>query len=257
MGFHRINALLESLITLPDRLDARLAVPRPGSASPQLRQAPDSITPWRWPLRRAAMLLHDINGVPLAGVKPHCTRHLWIRATHHGARVDTPGHHHVDRQGVQQPLIGLHAPLCDFTPLLAHPEKPCYCPATAIPAHDRTRPGQIRHGETREHQPLNGFLALGWSAFLGLDSGDLNGRQCTAHPTCPMERYPLGRYGKPERPPRPVRLAGQLAGHFPQRAGLLHLGPPMTLRSTCGSAPIPLGTNAILGPSVWLAASCV
>jgi hypothetical protein len=69
MGFHRIDELMEPLVALPDRSDAWLAVARAGSEATELGQVPHHLAERGRSLRRGAVMLHSINGVPLPGFK--------------------------------------------------------------------------------------------------------------------------------------------------------------------------------------------
>jgi hypothetical protein len=70
-----------------------------------------------------AVVLHRIQGVPLSRFKDDLIGHCWIGTARHSDVVNTPGHDHINRQGVQSPLLRLHAPLLNLTSLLQHPEK--------------------------------------------------------------------------------------------------------------------------------------
>src|SRR5262249_39929556 len=149
VGFQGIDAFMEASIALPDRLDAWLAVPRTGSEATELGQAPHHLAERRRGLGRVAMIRHDINGVPLPGFKHHVAGHIGIGAARPRDTVDPPRDHEIERQGVQPPLLTLHAQLLDLTSLLEHPEKPFDLPLTPIPLHHRTSTRDIRHGQTR------------------------------------------------------------------------------------------------------------
>ncbi len=109
MGFHRIDELMEPLVALPDRCDARLAVTRTGSEAPELGQAPHRLAQRRRSLRRGAVLRHGINGLPLLGLTHELAGRIRIGAASHGNMVDPPGYNEIERHGVQQPLIRLQA----------------------------------------------------------------------------------------------------------------------------------------------------
>ena len=92
---------MQPLVALPDGLNARLAVPRPGEESAELGETPHHLTEgWRrW--RRMAVVLHRIEGMPLSRFKDDLTGHRWIRTASHRDGVDTPRHDHVHGQGMQ------------------------------------------------------------------------------------------------------------------------------------------------------------
>jgi hypothetical protein len=87
-----------------------------------------------------AVLLHRRQGLPLPWFEDDLTGHLGRGTARHGDMVDTPGHDHVYGQGMQSPLLRLHTPLFNLTPLLEHPEKEFYFPPTAIPLHYQACP---------------------------------------------------------------------------------------------------------------------
>jgi hypothetical protein len=107
MGFQGVDACMEALRALPDRWDARLAVPLAGEAATALGHAPHHLAERRWRLRWVAVLRHGITGVPLVGFKHDIARHLRIGATSHRDLVDAPRHHAIERHGVQQPRLRL------------------------------------------------------------------------------------------------------------------------------------------------------
>lgn len=92
-----------------------------------------------------AVVLHRIKGVPLARFKDDLTGHGWIGTARPSDMVNPPGHDHINRQGVQSPLIRLHAPLLHLTSLLQPPEQEFSFPPTALPLPYQAGPWQIRH----------------------------------------------------------------------------------------------------------------
>jgi hypothetical protein len=118
-----MDEFMETLIALQDRLNTRRAVPLAGSKATELGQAPHHLAECRRGLRRVAVILHSIDGVPLLRFQPHITGHFGIDAASHRDIVDPPRHHEIERNGVQQSLIRLHASRLDLTPVLERPKK--------------------------------------------------------------------------------------------------------------------------------------
>src|SRR5262252_3314837 len=119
-----------------------------------------------------AVILYRIQGGPCLRFEYDLTGPLGIGPARHGAVVDPPGHDHVHRQGIPEPLLRLHTSLFNRTPLFEHSEKEFYFPPTALPLHHGARMWKSRHRETRPQEPLNRFLALGWAGLLGLDRAE-------------------------------------------------------------------------------------
>jgi hypothetical protein len=109
MGLQGIDEFMEALIAPPDRLDAGLAVARASAEATELGQSPHHLPERERGLRWGAVLLHGINGMPLPGFTLHVAGRIGIGATSHGNIVDPPGHNEIERHGVQQPLLRLHA----------------------------------------------------------------------------------------------------------------------------------------------------
>jgi hypothetical protein len=107
MDFHRVDALMEPLVALPDGLNARLAITLTSEETTELGQATDYITQCRWSRRRVAAVLHSRNCLPLARFEHHCTRDLGIRSSRHGDEMDTPRNNEGDRYGIPHPLFRL------------------------------------------------------------------------------------------------------------------------------------------------------
>jgi hypothetical protein len=139
------DEFVQPLIALPDRLDAGLAIPRPGEESAQRCEAPHHLAEGWWRRRRMAVVLQRLKRVPRSRFKDDLTGHGWIGTARHRDGVNTPGHDHINRQGVQEPLIRLHAQRLNLTSLLQRPDKACYVPPTAIPRPSQACPWQIRH----------------------------------------------------------------------------------------------------------------
>jgi hypothetical protein len=72
MGFYRSDELMEPLVALPDRCDARLAVARMGSEAPKQGQAPPHLAQRRRCLRRGVVMRQGRTGVP----RPWFTHHV-------------------------------------------------------------------------------------------------------------------------------------------------------------------------------------
>jgi hypothetical protein len=136
---------VQPLIALPDGFDAGLAVSLPGEEPAERCETPHHLAEWGRGRRRVAVMLHRLQGVPLLGFEDSLTEHLGIGTACHGDVVDTPGHDHVNRQGLQSSLSRLHAPLCNLAPVLEHPEQAFHFPPTAIPLHHCARTWNIRH----------------------------------------------------------------------------------------------------------------
>jgi hypothetical protein len=170
------------------------------------------------------MLRYRINSVPRSGCKHHVARPLWRGPAHHGDRVQTPGHDHLDGHGGQHSRVGLPAPRLELTPWLEPAAQACSVPATARPTPDRTRTGKIRHGETRAPPPRKGCLARGWAPCLGIERGDLNWWPWASRPACPVARHELGRDRGRDLPGQPGRRAGPpLRSCSPRRASAASL----------------------------------
>jgi hypothetical protein len=210
MGFQGIDAFMEALIALPDRLDAGLAVPRAGSAAPALGQAPHHLAERRRGRRRVAVRRPGRNGVPLLGCKHHLAGHLGIGAAHHRALVAPPRRHAIERQGVQPSLSRLHASRLDPTPVREHPAKPFALPPTARPWHHQTGSRAIRHGQTREQAPCKRLPVAGWSTRLGLDGDDRNGGPRASWPAGASARHPVDGHAAGGLARRPVGRTRQL-----------------------------------------------
>jgi hypothetical protein len=123
MDFHRLDALMEPLGALPDRFNARLAVPLTGEETTKLGQAADDITQHRRSLRRVAAVGHSINGLPLVWCEHHVTRDLRRRSSRHGDEMDTPCNNEIERYGMQPPLRCLQPSLLDLPALFEHPDE--------------------------------------------------------------------------------------------------------------------------------------
>src|SRR5215471_7430894 len=96
-----IDEFVQPLVALPDGLNARLAIPRPGEEPAKLCEAPHHLAEWRRGWRWVTVMLHRIQGGPLLGFKDDLTGHLGIGTARHGDGVDTPGHDHINRQGIE------------------------------------------------------------------------------------------------------------------------------------------------------------
>jgi hypothetical protein len=173
MGFHHSDALMEPLVALPDRSEARLAVARTGSEAPELGHTPPHLTQRRRSLRRGAARRPGIPRVPRPWCKHHVARRLGIGATRHGKMGEPPGDHEIARHGLQPPLICLQASRLTLTSLREPPAQACYCPPTPIPRHHGTGTREICHGQAREHEPCNRLRAARWSVLRGIDRHDL------------------------------------------------------------------------------------
>lgn len=169
MDVHRVDELMEPLGALPDRLNARHAIPLTGEETTELGQAADSLTQRRRSLRRGAAVLHSRNCRPRARFEHHCTRDLGIRSSRPGDELDTPRNHERERDGMQQPLLRLQPSLLDLPALLEHPDKAFYLPAAPLPLHHRPRTGAIHHREACEQQPFNHLLSRWRCDLLRLD----------------------------------------------------------------------------------------
>jgi hypothetical protein len=198
-----------------------------------------------------AVGLHRREGGPLSRCKDARTGHRWIGTASHRAGVETPRHDHVKRQGVQSPLLRLHAQLRNLPPWLQHAAKQFYFPPTAIPLHHRARTEKLCHEETRQPQPLNRGFVLGWPGLLGLDCPDLYGRQFAARATRPLAGHLRSRHREGDLAGWPSRGAGQCKRAVPQ-GRRRPLGPAIPLRRTRGEAPLTLGADAHLCPLLRL-----
>jgi hypothetical protein len=107
MSVHRIDALVQSLITLPDRCDTRPPVALPCSEATELSQASNHGMKRRRVLRRAAVRRRGINRLPLAWCEPDFTRGRWRGTPRHGNERDPLGNEQIERQRMQPSLVGL------------------------------------------------------------------------------------------------------------------------------------------------------
>ena len=217
MDFPRLEERMEPLGALPERLNARRAVPLTGEATTQLGHAADALTQPRRSLRRVAAGLPRIHCLPRVWCAPHVTRALRRRSSRHGEEMATPGNHAIERSGMQPRRRCLQPSLLELSALCEPPAAECSLPAAPRPWPHRTRTGAIPHGEAREPQPCTRLRALGRCDLLRRD-----GRPCArwsrsswapgllqhALRGCPgdraLPRGPRGgaRHGKREAPPR-------------------------------------------------------
>jgi hypothetical protein len=195
-----------------------------------------------------------LQGGPVLGVEYHLTGPLGIGTARPRDVVAPPGHAHVNRQGVQESLSRLPAPLGNVASVLAHSAKEFPCPPPALPRHDQAGPRAIRPRQTRQHQPRHRCLARRRSGLLGIERADRHGRQFAAWPTSPIEGHGLGCDREGDRAGRPIRLAGEGDGACPQGARLRPLGPPIPRRGARSQTPMLLGANATRCPVAWLPA---
>jgi hypothetical protein len=220
-----IDECVQPWRALPDGFDAGLSVPLPGEEPAELGEIPPQLAQWGRGRRRVTVVLHRIEGIPRLGFKDHLTGHLGIGTARHGDMVEPPGHDHINRQGIQSPLLRLHAQRFNLTPLLESPGKAFHCPSTAIPLHHGARPWKIRHREPRQQSPRHRVLALGWASLLGINCAERHWRPLASRPTGSSAGHGLGRDHEGDQSGRPFRLARLFDGEGPQSRGLRPLGP--------------------------------
>jgi hypothetical protein len=138
-----------------------------------------------------AVRLPGRHGAPLLGCTHHIAGPLGLGAASHRDRVEPPRPHAIARHGVQHSLLRLHAYLLEPTPLLEHPEKSFALPPTARPLHHQAGTRDIRHGQTREQEPVTRLLVATWSALLRRHGDDLNGEQRASWPAGASARHPF------------------------------------------------------------------
>jgi hypothetical protein len=121
---------METLIALPDRLKARLAVSRAGSEATPWGPAPHHLAERRRGLRRGAVILPGIHGGPLPRGQEPVAGHRGRGAARPRDLGEPPRHHERARHGVPPPLSRLHASRLS----------PFGAPPMALRAADERRP---------------------------------------------------------------------------------------------------------------------
>jgi hypothetical protein len=238
MGLQGLEALLEALIALPDRLPTRRAVPRAGEEATQRGQAPPQLAQRGRGLRRVAVRRPGINGVPRPRVNQHCTGPSRRGATSHGATGAAPGDHERARHGVQPPLSRLHASWRDGASVLAPSTKAFHLPPPPLPRSHRRGTPAIHPRETREPAPCKRLFAVGRAGLFDSDGHALDRGQPASQPAGALNRHPLARAAAGGPPRRSRGLTRQPARETAPRPPLRHGRPPRTRRWRVAEPPL-------------------
>src|SRR5215475_13255521 len=129
----------------------------PGSPSPVRAKKPPSCAKARTISRRGGGWAGGrrwnciiIDGLPLAWLKDHFTRCVRIGPRHHRDGVNAPSNEEIDRDGVEEALVGCQPEPCDLTALFKHAEKKFHFPPCPIPLPHQARGGEAFHRDTRQ-----------------------------------------------------------------------------------------------------------
>jgi hypothetical protein len=220
MRFQGIAALMAALLTLPDRLEARLAVPRAGEAAAALGHASSPLARRRRARGRGRVRWHGRQGVPRPGFTRHRTGPRGSGPAHQGERMATPGD--APRQGPSVPpsRLRLHAPRRELTAWLPHPEQPGDFPPTTRPRPPWTGARARGHGQIRASSPVQGPLAAGRAGLLGRHGHDRARGPSASRASSASAPHPCDRHAPGGLPRRSVGLTRQRGRAGAQRPRL-------------------------------------
>ena len=249
-----MEAFVPPVIALPDRVDAGLAVSRPGEAPAALGETPHQRAARGRGRRRVAGRRPRRHGGPCRGCDDDRTGPLRRGPARPRAGVAPPGPEPGNRQGVPSSLTGLRAPRGNVAAVRAHSATEGPCPPTARPRHAPAGPRAIRHRQTRPPPPRHRCRARRRMGLLGLGRAARHGRPLAARPPRPLAGPGCGREREGDRAGWPLRVAGAGDGAGPHGARRRPLGPQIPRRGPRSQAPRRRGAQETLGPWAGLPA---